>query len=445
MPSRVIDIGTKQPISFVRLHWTEENEVGQYAALSYCWGGEPPIKSTSSTVQDFTDGIRFSWFPQTLQDAMVVANKLGIRYIWIDCICIIQDDPEDVSREIGKMPSIFQEAYITISASSARNVQEGFLQPRPSVSKTCMKLPFETPAGKSGSILIEEPHRYTPEKNPISLRAWTLSEHILSPRILDYGSEDVWWICGSTKTSLDDEPMDVSTDQSQNKQFSLDSWRSTLRDYTRRFLTFPGDKFPAISGVAADFGAVYQSDYLAGLWKSALPKDLLWSSARSDISRPTVHRAPSWSWAAVDGEVSYKWCPTSFSDPAIVIDCRATPASLDAPYGALNPTLSAYLKIQGLMKRFKCGTTRQRLIEVATIEDPTNATHIGRAQGDADEKLPVDEYGWSYVWALVVVENPMRGLLLVPVREGYYRRVGLFYRLWGEGLEGFETDTITII
>ncbi|KAF2813899.1 uncharacterized protein BDZ99DRAFT_353768, partial [Mytilinidion resinicola] len=196
------------------------------------------------------------------------------------------------------MPSIFQEAYVTISASSARNVQEGFLQPRPSVSKQSIKLPFRTPTGEAGSILIEEPHRYAPQKNPISLRAWTLQEHILSPRILDYGCEDAWWICWSTKTPLDDEPMDVSTDQFREKKFSLESWRSTLRDYTRRFLTFPGDKLPAISGVAADYGLTYQSEYLAGLWKFALPKDLLWSSARSDISRPTVHRAPSWSWAA---------------------------------------------------------------------------------------------------------------------------------------------------
>jgi hypothetical protein len=443
MPARIIDIGTKRPLSFVRLHWTEEGETGNFAALSYCWGGEPPIRSTVATAQDFTDGIRFSKFPKTLQDAMTVASKLNIRFIWIDCICIIQDDPEDVSREIAKMPQIFQEAYVTISASSAKSVNEGFLQPRRSEPGARIKLPYKIPNRGLGSVLLEEPRQYTPAKDPISLRAWTLQEHILSPRILDFGCKDLWWVCQTVKRCEDGEPM------TKNIQieipFSLGSWRSTLHDYTRRFLTFSGDKLPAISGVAAEYGNIFQSEYLAGLWQFALPSDLLWSAARSDISRPTVQRAPSWSWAAVDGEISHKWIPTSFRDPATVLDCRATPVSLSAPYGAINPTLSAYLKVQGFMKQFRWDKTKQNLYESTNDEETNTAIYVGRTHADADEKLPRDEESWISVWALVIVQGPTRGLMLVPVREGYFRRVGLFYRLWGEGLEGFETSTITII
>ena len=74
---------------------------------------------------------------------------------------------------------------------------------------------------------------------------------------------------------------------------SIESWRSTLRDYTRRFLTFPEDKFPAISGIAADYGKIFNSKYVAGLWHFAPPLELLWSTARSNILRPAVQRAPS--------------------------------------------------------------------------------------------------------------------------------------------------------
>ena len=74
---------------------------------------------------------------------------------------------------------------------------------------------------------------------------------------------------------------------------SIESWKSTLRDYTRRFLAFPGDKFPAIiSDIVAGYGKIFSSKYVAGLWRFALPSELLWSTARSDISRPAVQRAP---------------------------------------------------------------------------------------------------------------------------------------------------------
>ncbi|KAF2177851.1 HET-domain-containing protein, partial [Zopfia rhizophila CBS 207.26] len=309
LPSRVLDIGARFPIRSVKLHWTEEGESGRYAALSYCWGGLQPISSTQHTAQDFTDGILFSKFPQTLQDAMITTFKLGIRYLWIDCLCIIQDDPEDMAREIAKMAQIFEEAYVTISASSARNVNEGFLSPREPPVDSRLKLPYQTDDdGEMGSIIIEQPRQYSPEQTPISLRAWTLQEHILSPRILDYSVQELWWVCRSA-TLYNGSSEAQATPLSTNTQFpragmaSLESWRSIVRDYTRRFLTYPSDKLPAISGVAAEYDKIFDGTYLAGLWQFALVSELMWSSNRSDITRPALQRAPSWSWASVDGEI----------------------------------------------------------------------------------------------------------------------------------------------
>lgn len=458
MPSRVIDIGVKKPISFVRLHWTEEGKTGDYAALSYCWGGEQPVKSTRATAQDYTDGIRFSKFPKTLQDAMLSVNRLGLRYIWIDCICIIRDDPEDVAREIAKMPQIFQEAFVTISASCARSMHEGFLHARDSTPETRLKLPFKTPKGSIGSIVLEKPRRYSPEQEPISLRAWTLQEHMLSPRILDYGSRELWWICrtikqydnGGDPADLEENSLEPGSNLTSIDRTSLDSWRSTLHDYTRRFLTFPGDKFPAISGIAADYGEIFNSEYLAGLWHCAFPSELLWSTARSDISRPAVQRAPSWSWASVDGEISHKWCPRSIHCALVVLECRVTPVSLSAPYGSINPVLS-YLKVKGEMKKFEWSQDRQILMAWTDDRFP-GCLPLGRSQADADEIIPsfeirredADKTISTYdairytptfetrktlVWGLIVTQYPTRGLLLVPVAGDCFRRVGVFFRL----------------
>jgi len=134
---------------------------------------------------------------------------------------------------------------------------------------------------------------------------------------------------------------------------SIESWRLTLRDYTHRFLTFLGDKFLVIiSGIAANYGKIFNTKCLAGLWCFAPPSELLWSTARSNISRPAVQRAPSWSWASVSGEISHKWCPSSLQGSITILYCNVVPVSLSAPYGSINPVIS-YLKVEGRMKEFR--------------------------------------------------------------------------------------------
>jgi hypothetical protein len=143
-------------------------------ALSYCWGGQQPVTMTSSTAQDITDGILVSVLPKTLQDAIVVTHKLGLRYLWVDALCIIQDSPQDLNREIAKMAETFQGAFITISAASASSVHQGFLRDRQWRSSICLQLPYESGTATNGSVLIEQERRtYDSSEDPINLRAWT--------------------------------------------------------------------------------------------------------------------------------------------------------------------------------------------------------------------------------------------------------------------------------
>ncbi|KAF2197480.1 HET-domain-containing protein [Delitschia confertaspora ATCC 74209] len=450
-PSRLIDVGSQFPISGVTLYWPAEGESGKYAALSYCWGGQQPLQTTHNTAQDFTDGIIFAQLPKTIQDAIVTTFKLGLRYIWIDCLCIIQDDPEDVTREIAKMSQIFQQAFVTISASSARNVNEGFLDPRTPEIDSRLKLPYQTAEGSMGVVIIERPQMYSPEQEPINLRAWTLQKRMLSRNILNFGSRDLWWVCQSAV--VHDNGHDTLANPPQGGHHllhtnsnSLESWRSVVQDYTSRFLTFSSDKLPAISGVAEEYAKIFSWTYLAGLWQFCLPSELLWSKVRSDISRPPLQRAPSWSWASVDGEINHNWCPNHSTTSLTIIDCRAVPVSTISTYSSVDPLLCV-LKIRGQMMQFLWTEDRKYLMNLG---GPSHSW-VGRTHGDADEPCqlqhPNDSTSKYYVvWALVVTHPSTRGLILNQIGENTFKRVRMFFRLLENYLDsGFTERTITIL
>jgi hypothetical protein len=171
LPVRVIDIGKRFPIRTVKLHWTEEDETGHYLALSYCWGGHQSLFTTMTTAQEFTDGILISRIPKTIRDAIHTTYELGLRYLWVDALCIIQDDPEDVSREISKMAQIYQQACLTVSAACASSVKDGFLSRIRRPASASVKLPVTVPGGGEGSIYLQQPYTYSSAKDPIHLRA----------------------------------------------------------------------------------------------------------------------------------------------------------------------------------------------------------------------------------------------------------------------------------
>lgn len=90
----------------MNLRQTVPNEGLPYSCLSYCWGGDQPVKTTKATLDDRIQGIDYASFLQTLQDAIRCSLQLNIPYIWIDCLCIIQDDEDDLVTELPQMPNI---------------------------------------------------------------------------------------------------------------------------------------------------------------------------------------------------------------------------------------------------------------------------------------------------------------------------------------------------
>jgi hypothetical protein len=285
------------------------------------------------------------------------------------------------------MTQIYSDAAVTISAAVANTVYSGFLDMVKFSHEAPLKVTLENEQKSLGTIYMQQPKTYNIEDEPISLRAWTLQEHILSQRILMFTTHDVWWICPSGTKSQDGPVDEVLEDGDNtappvaaaarysstgplrhNKMKVIKHWRLILEDYTRRFLSYPSDKLPAIGGIASLYANVLCSEYRAGLWMLCLRSDLMWSSKRSDISRPTVARAPSWSWASVDGEITHDWCPPPLAGALEILECCAPPLSVASPFGSIDP-LKSILRVRGELGKFYWRKDRQYIFTLPPEPD----------------------------------------------------------------------------
>ncbi|ORY09167.1 heterokaryon incompatibility protein-domain-containing protein, partial [Clohesyomyces aquaticus] len=320
-----------------------------YSCLSYCWGGDQPVKTTKITLHDHLSSISFFSLPRTLQDAIYVSDRLGIPMIWIDCLCIIQGDSDDLAVELARMPEIYKNAYVTISASSASTCYEGFLMSRnlaAIIQCPDLSLQYECAPGSVGNIsLFQEVN--TIEEDPIHKRAWTLQEKRISPRFLDFSTQQLQWICKSRVYSdggyapkfLDSSAREVALVPQGHEAICnaiFADWATVVDDYTKRTLSFPGDKLVAIAAMASETGSLLGPTYLAGLWHEHLAAQLLWRVWDDKKSaRPEQYRAPSWSWASIDGWIMPE---REFSEERVaieIIDCTTTPVDARVPYGAI--------------------------------------------------------------------------------------------------------------
>jgi hypothetical protein len=380
-PLMLIDVSSSGP----KLYIPKEEENIQWCCLSYCWGGDQLIKTTKATREPFKDRIPWALLPKCVQDAVKTARVLGIPYLWVDCFCITQDDAEEMTSQISLMSEIYKRARVTIVASSAANSNEGFLQKRVLQESDYLlfALPFRCPDGQIGSISFFSDNGYDPRLEPVRKRAWTLQERLLSSRILDYGTRQMRWAC--QKQTLGDggyrnpipsgavaaeflNPLyfgnqkTIASSTSKlviwEKRNRIWSWNWLVEDYTCRQLSQAGDKLPAISGVAREYSETFGATYLAGLFVETLPESLLWLVNKgTQKMRPTLFRAPSFSWAATDSPVSWRFgnftAVTSIRGEALyhvekagraeIVEARSQPIQLSAPYGAIS---DCYLKLK---------------------------------------------------------------------------------------------------
>lgn len=165
LPWRVIDV------DHMCLYTSKPGEKAFYATLSYCWGGNQEFKTTKETFYSITQELPYKSLPKTIQDAFLVTQQVGLRYLWIDALCIIQDSESDVASWLAIMDDVYSECTVCIGAATAKSVKEGFLTPRPLPS--AMKLPFDWGGRIKGHVWIPPPLLNPPIREPLSTRVWT--------------------------------------------------------------------------------------------------------------------------------------------------------------------------------------------------------------------------------------------------------------------------------
>lgn len=311
---------------------------GKYIALSHCWGKSPVVRTTKDTFHQFTDSIDLGCLNKTFRDTIAVTRSLGIRYLWIDSLCIIQDDASDWEREAGRMAQVYSQAYLTIAASAASDGTQGLLHEEPIGSSFQL---YDGPDGNSlnkGVSIGPAPLRFRRLiVAPLNTRAWTLQERILAPRILHYARDQIHWECREMIVSEAEAPpfgelIDTSAEDSfhtgwlgriskdllppdgdakepgieESSRGEYETWYGMIQVYTQRDLTKDEDKLPALSGIAHAYSQRHLSNYVAGLWLGDIARGLLWFRRTSEsLQPPSSYRAPSWSWASVEGSVDF--------------------------------------------------------------------------------------------------------------------------------------------
>lgn len=431
LPTRILDVS--QASDYIRLVESQGMK-GQYMTLSHRWGGKQVITTTAGTLSARKSGIPMRDLPRTFADAVNVCRRLGVRYLWIDSLCIIQDSREDWEREAERMANIYANSYLTIAASSSEDSGGGCFPswkkrsqtPHLSPETKSSGMPFIGDAapvrytagnqrstqwlamrqhvhvnssweGQSSRIIIHgewmpsstrsKPRRFyigsfgrrldPVQEETLNSRGWTLQERLLSPRTIHYSADQMYWECERDFLGEDGSVFDPSVFSlnavlerqalhqsehgfesqsfvSQIEGFSTrmkspegrwrGGWIGHIQAYSARHLTHAGDKLPALSGLAAMVASRTGDDYYAGLWRKHILEDLCWRvyeaeeiwdgmdtsdsvglgwayATRAIVARRSEKlcsamvvapsRAPSWSWAKLDGFV--RFVPLDFS------------------------------------------------------------------------------------------------------------------------------------
>jgi len=296
-----------------------------YATLSHCWGlSEPrPATTTCSNLSERSHNIPYAEMPLTFQDAIDITRKLGKRYLWIDSLCIVQDSPEDWQEESSKMGDIYANSFCTLAASSSGDSHGGCRLRNQELNLSQNASYVDIPVGSRRLRIFKSPFPIDWQTEylagPLRKRAWALQERELSSRVIYYAQNVLLWQCKTSRFCGDLPWLDLEAPRTSEKSSDLDiqgakanreRWFSIVQDYSERFLTVETDKLPALSGLGHKDSSLH-GQYYAGIREQDLPDALMWRTRSllwSEIKpyRPARYRAPSWSWAAIEGCVTYE-------------------------------------------------------------------------------------------------------------------------------------------
>ncbi|KAK3377511.1 heterokaryon incompatibility protein-domain-containing protein [Podospora didyma] len=297
-------------------------ETPSYASLSYVWGQtQQMMLQTDNTDTLHAPGglLKFRLkIPPTIWNAFEVARQLGIPYIWVDALCISQDDMEDKARQIQVMDKIYQHAVLTICVAAGEGSQSGI----PGVDGTSKSLPQNRETYRDLQLTTMRPVAALIGASRWDTRAWTFQERLLSTRCAIFTNAGLVWQCSTTTWREDmTSPFGDRTLWSLDSVGSplralmgnpLRSYTSCVRIYSSRKLTYLGDKLEAFNGLSTFLGRKLGSEIVFGLPSRYFDWALLWEPEDAgeriafDYYSWRTAVLPSWSWCGWDHQVDWR-------------------------------------------------------------------------------------------------------------------------------------------
>jgi Heterokaryon incompatibility protein (HET) len=364
LPTRLLDSGIGSDQSTIRLVSSSALDAAvPYIALSHCWGGQCGMQLTGRSAAPLAHGIQVSTLPKTFFDAVSVAKELGIRYLWIDALCIMQDSEEDWKIESAQMLHVYSNATLTVAATASRNSEGGLFYKRSPLMISHYLLATASHCLEDEPLIVNFPDQFrlfdceNADMAPLQTRAWAMQERLLSRRNLYCAQDQLYWECSAGRAcevSPEIEELEspsferfVNINRISNHDYLRELWHQVRQRYSGTDLTLHKDRLPALSGLARRVHEILhlkETDYLAGLERGLLASELQWSRRQRPTGPKTkAYQAPSWSWAAGKGRMSMPR-RSKFQNLFEILQAETFP--INDPYGQVN---GGYIRIRGLM------------------------------------------------------------------------------------------------
>ena len=275
------------------------------------------------------------------------------------------------------MSSIYANSYLTLAATGSYSDDGGLFFRHPKAT-----MPGISRTGIDYQIHARPVIDHMDDAQfPLFKRAWVFQERLLAPRVLHFGRQELFWECneavncecggifGERYGTGQEKFMSKTTHQEallkQDIKHLRRRWHAIVEEYSQLSLTRVRDRLPALSGIAKQMAAQGErrGKYLAGLWSDTLGPDLLWFRQDAMSAHPVPKwRAPSWSWASIEGQIKYFDAPAVVESPStpvaggeipslktnhlMILEEAARAANPDNAYGEV---LSAHLRLRGIL------------------------------------------------------------------------------------------------
>ncbi|KAN0102044.1 HET domain containing protein [Hyaloscypha variabilis] len=468
LPLRVINVGKIGDPSVCLSVSDLPLRYGNYITLSHCWGDADILKLKIENEAALRTGFAIKGLPKTFREAIQFTRALSVQYLWIDSLCILQDSLEDWRHQSVLMGDIYKNCFCNLAATSSSNSQGGiFVERDPIVIKpfylAIIEKSFDGRLARQGRYYVwdAELFRNHVETAPLNRRGWVFQERLLAPRVVHF-SKYIFWECKSLATceimptgnfayylghntfytrllqliecasAQKHQATDQKTGLSKDAHYL---WLDLVKKYSNCALSKEEDILVAISGIANIMESTWKDQYIGGLWRSTLLKDLLWST-KGELRLLRIP-LPTWSWASRKGPIF--WNKNIALDDreeclAELVDIRIK-TSGNERNGQIEV---GYLTFQGSLfdlvwtgNRYEQNTSRYDF-EIEVLWDHSFAREFVREKEGAKFLcLPI-----LILYRSIII---LSGLVLEPAPPGYpeshpegsFVRVGLF-SLWRE-------------